>query len=81
MLKNFINNNKSLVSIILFLICFIIIVLFKPSLIFDKYGKPREFGLGYKNKTIVPIWLVVILFSILSYLIVLCYINFNNFLF
>jgi len=81
MLKNFINNNKSLVSIILFLICFIIIVFIKPSLIFDNYGKPREFGLGYKNKTIVPIWLVVILFSILSYLIVLCYINFNNFLF
>ena len=81
MLKNFINNNKSLVSIILFLISFIIIILIKPSLIFDKYGKPREFGLGYKNKTIIPIWLLVILFSILSYLIVLCYINFSNFLF
>ena len=81
MLKNFINNNKSLVSIILFLICFIIIVLVKPNLVFDKYGKPREFGLGYKNKTIVPIWLIVIFFSILSYLLVLCYINFNKFIF
>ena len=81
MLKYFITNNKSLVSIIIFLLFFITIILTKPSLIFDKNGKPREFGLGYKNKTIVPIWLAVLLFSIISYLCVLCYINFNIFSF
>ena len=56
-------------------------MLSKPSLIFDKNGNPREFGLGYKNKTIVPIWLLVILFAIISYLFVLCYVNFNVFSF
>ena len=81
MLKYFITNNKSLVSIIIFLLFFITIILTKPSLMFDKNGKPREFGLGYKNKTIVPIWLAVLLFSIISYLCVLCYINFNIFSF
>ncbi len=81
MLKYFITNNKSLVSIIIFLLFFITIILTKPSLIFDKNGKPREFGLGYKNKTIVPIWLAVLIFSIISYLCVLCYINFNIFSF
>ena len=81
MLKYFITNNKFLLSIIIFLLFFITIILTKPSLIFDKNGKPREFGLGYKNKTIVPIWLAVLIFSIISYLCVLCYINFNIFSF
>jgi hypothetical protein len=81
MLKYFIINNKSLVSIVIFLIFFISIIICKPSIIFDKNGKPREFGLGYKNKTILPIWLLIILFAIISYLFVLIYINFNIFSF
>lgn len=81
MLKYFITNNKSLVSIIIFLVLFMSIILIKPSLIFDKNGKPREFGLGYKNKTILPIWLAIIIFAIISYLAVLYYINFNLFSF
>ena len=81
MLKYFITNNKSLVSIIIFLVLFMSIILIKPSLIFDKNGKPREFGLGYKNKTILPIWLAIIFFAIISYLAVLYYINFNLFSF
>lgn len=81
MYKQFINKNISLVSIILFLIFFIIILIIKPQFIFDKNGKPREFGLGYKNKTIVPIWLVAIIIAILSYLAILYFKNINNFYF
>lgn len=81
MLKNFVQRNIPLISIIIFLIFFIIIIVSKPTLIFDKNGKPREFGLGYKNKTVCPIWLVVIILGILSYLGILYYINFNRFMF
>ena len=56
-------------------------MLSKPNIIFDKNGKPREFGIGYKNKTIVPLWLTVIILAIVSYLSVLCYINFERFIF
>ena len=53
----------------------------KPTIIFDKAGKPREFGIGYKNKTILPLWLTVIILAILSYFLIVCYINFNKFYF
>jgi len=81
MLRQFILNNINLVAIVLFLIFFIIIIVTKPAFVFDRYGKPREFGLGYKNKTVIPIWLIVIFLAITSYLIVLFYLNYNKFVF
>ena len=81
MLRQFINKNINLTTIILFLIFFIILIITKPGFIFDKNGRPREFGLGYKNKTVFPIWLVVIFLAILSYLLVLYYLNLNKLLF
>ena len=81
MLRKFVLKNINLISIIIFVIFFMITILARPSLIFDKSGKPREFGLGYKNKTIAPIWLIMIILAILSYLIVLYYVNFRKFAF
>ena len=81
MFSNFARNNISLVSIIIFVILFIVLIMSKPALIFDKNGKFREFGLGYRNKTIVPIWLAIIIFGIISYLSVIYFVNFNRFIF
>ena len=81
MLRQFVTININLVSIIVFLILFAIILLIKPSVMFDKNGKPREFGIGYKNKTILPLWLAVIILAIISYLAILCYINYKRFIF
>jgi hypothetical protein len=81
MLRQFVTININLVSIIVFLILFAIILLIKPNIMFDKNGKPREFGIGYKNKTILPLWLAVIILAIISYLAILCYINFKRFIF
>lgn len=81
MLRQFVVTNINLVSIIVFLLLFAIIMVTKPNVIFDKNGKLREFGIGYKNKTIIPLWLAVIILAIVSYLTVLCYINFERFVF
>jgi hypothetical protein len=81
MLRQFVVTNINLVSIIVFLLLFAIIMVTKPNIMFDKNGKPREFGIGYKNKTILPLWLAVIILAILSYLIILCYINLKRFVF
>ena len=81
MLRQFVVTNINLVSIIVFLLLFAIIMVTKPTIMFDKNGKPRDFGIGYKNKTILPLWLAVIILAIFSYLTILCYINFKRFIF
>lgn len=71
--RNYIRENITTISIIIFVILFGLIVLIKPAFLYNKDGSVREFGIGYKNKTILPIWLVSIILGILSYLIVLFY--------
>ena len=73
MLRPFIRNNVTLVSIILFMTLFFFIHLLKPAIFYKSDGSIREFGVGYKNKTIMPLWLFSILLGILSYLFVLYY--------
>jgi hypothetical protein len=68
--------NKLNVAILLFVFLFSIVHIAKPSLLYTKEGGFRQFGVGYKQKTVVPIWIVAILLAILSYLGVLYYIMF-----
>ena len=72
--RNFIRDNITSVSIGLFVIIFASIQLLKPSFLYYKNGSIREFGIGYQNKTILPIWLLSIVLGILCYLIVMYYI-------
>lgn len=58
---------------LLYLFGISLILFFKPDLMFSKDGNWKEFGLG-RNKlkyTWMPFWLFAILWSILSYLIML----------
>lgn len=74
--RNYIRDNITLVSIVLFLILFVLILIIKPAFLFKKDGSIREFGIGYKNKTIFPIWLLSIVLGILCYLFVMYYITY-----
>jgi hypothetical protein len=47
----------------------------QPAFLYDRNGALREFGLGKKNKTIIPIWLVSLVLAIFSYLFVLYYLT------
>lgn len=71
----YIRKNTLLVSIILFIIIFGIIQMIKPACFYNKDGSVREFGIGYRNKTIFPIWLLSLALGILSYLAVLYFIT------
>ena len=71
---NYIRENATLISIIIFLFIFGLIQMLKPAFLYNKDGSIREFGIGYKNKTILPIWLLAIVLGILSYLAVVFYI-------
>jgi hypothetical protein len=58
-------------AILLFLISFSIFHLVKPSFAYSPNGAYRPFGVGYKHKTVIPIWVVAIMFAIISYLIII----------
>ena len=47
--------------------------------VFNKDGSIRKFGIGYKRKTVIPIWLLSIIFAILAYYLVLYLINYTRF--
>jgi hypothetical protein len=75
MYKTYIRENITLVAVILFVIIFGIIQMMKPACFYNSNGSIREFGIGYRNKTILPIWLFSLLLGIICYLAVLYYIN------
>jgi len=74
--KRFARINITSISIILFVIAFSLIHHFKPALLYTKDGAFRQFGVGYKEKTVIPIWLVAIFLAISCYLFVLSYVLF-----
>ena len=63
--------NILFVVIIVYILLYSLIIFFKPSIIYDRNKNLRQFGVGYKNTTILPLWLVSILLAIISYFIVL----------
>jgi len=79
MLRTFARNNTVLMAIIIFLFLFTVIQLTKPVFFYNSDGSIREFGVGYKNKTILPIWLFSILLGILAYLFTLYYLVYPRF--
>ena len=69
--RKFIRMNILNFSILVFLITFTSLHAVKPSFLYDEDGAFRKFGLGYRHKTVVPIWLMAIVLAIFSYLFVL----------
>jgi len=76
---NFIRKHINTFSILIFIVSFLLLNYFQPGFIYNNDGTLREFGLGSKRKTILPIWLISILLGILSYLAVLYYITLPKF--
>jgi len=66
-------KNKLNVSILLFVICFTAIHYIKPAITYDRDGSFREFGVGYKHKTVMPAWLIAIVLAIFCYMSILYY--------
>lgn len=70
-LSTIIRYHKVSSAIIIFLILFSIIHYMKPGFAYNSDGGFRPFGLGYRSKTVIPIWLLAILLAIFCYLMVL----------
>ena len=64
--------DKLYLSVTLFVCLYMMITIVKPDIIYNhKKNALRPFGVGYKNTTIVTLWLASILLAILSYFFVI----------
>lgn len=75
----FIRKNINTVAIVLFLLLFFLLNYVQPGFLYNNDGTLRDFGLGHRKKTILPVWLLSIILGILSYLFVLYYITIPKF--
>ena len=72
MFQNFISKeNMIYVAIFIFIALFGLINAFRPSIIYNRDLSFRRFGIGYKNKSVLPIWLFSIVLAILVYVAVM----------
>jgi len=72
--RNFIRQNITTISIVIYIILYALVILYKPGFIYNKDGSLRQFGVGLKKKTVIPIWLLAIILAIITYFSVLYYI-------
>jgi hypothetical protein len=63
-------KNRLVSAIVIFLLIFSAIHWMKPAMIYNEHGGFRQFGIGYKQKTVIPIWVVSIVLAVLCYLFV-----------
>lgn len=69
--SRFISEHLVMSSIVIFLFFYTVIVILKPHFLYNRDGSLRQFGVGYKNKTVIPAWLLAIVLGILCYYLML----------
>ena len=69
-----IRRNITTITILLYILMYCGVVLLKPSFLYNPDGSLRQFGVGYKSKTILPLWLIAVILAVISYYCVLYYI-------
>ena len=69
--KKWLAHNKVNTAVMIFLVLFSFFHYMKPGFAYNKEGGYRPFGLGFRNKTVIPVWVIAIILSITSYLFVL----------
>jgi hypothetical protein len=71
--KRWIRHNKIAVAILIYIILFGLINLLTPAFMYNKDGSLKEFGVGFRKKTIIPAWLISIFLAIIAYFSVVYY--------
>ena len=73
-IKQIVRQNVVSFSILMYICLYLLVMSLKPSFLFQKDGSLREFGIGYRNKTVIPVWFLAIFIATLSYFSVMYYV-------
>lgn len=71
--RTFIRKHLVSFATLLFVGMYILILKMRPGFLYNADGTLRTFGVGYKHKTVIPVWLMAIGLAIISYLAILYY--------
>jgi hypothetical protein len=71
--QRWIRHNKISVAILIYILLFVLINSLKPAFMYNPDGSLKEFGVGYRKKTIIPVWLISIFLAIVAYFSVVYY--------
>jgi len=71
--RRWVRNNKIIVAIFIYVLLYSMINILKPAFMYNPDGSIKHFGVGYRKKTIIPMWLISILIAIISYFSVMAY--------
>lgn len=71
--RSYIIKNQTWVALLLFLTIYTTIQFAQPAFLYNDDGSIRQFGVGYRNKTIFPMWLMSMVLGILCYLFVVVF--------
>lgn len=78
--RNYIRQNITSISLILFFILYSLVIYVKPGFLYNLDGSLRQFGLNSNKKTVFPVWLLAIIIAITSYFLVLYYLALPKFI-
>ena len=73
--QRWIRHNKIAAAILIYILLFALINALKPAFMYNLDGSLKEFGVGYRKKTIIPVWLISIFLAILAYFSVVYYVS------
>ena len=76
-LRKYIRDNKIIIVVLIFLLAFFSLNYAKPAVMYNENGTTKQFGVGYKRRTVLPLWLIVIFLSILSYMFIMYYLAYS----
>ncbi len=75
---SYIKRNLVLFSLLIFVTSYILLNIIKPNFLYNENSTIRDFGIGFRKKTVLPLWLISIVLAILSYFSVLYYVTYNR---
>lgn len=65
-------------SLIIFVISYVTLNMAKPTFLYNDNKTLRDFGIGYRKKTVLPLWIISIVLAILSYFSILYYVTYKR---
>ena len=76
--KSYIKRNIVMFSLFVFILSYFILNTIKPKFLYNDNMTLRQFGVGYRKKTVLPLWLISTVLAILSYFSILYYVTYNR---